>query len=346
MEMWSLFCLSPVRHVIGDCAHACGARVCMCVSVCGCLSLCPYVRVRCLCVRVRVRNCLCRRGCLSVWLARFSSHLIASHRVDRYAVAWDSLSRGRLATGTSDAALCLWDIAEKTMNGDSQTPTMHVIDAHPGGTHDVAFANRSDGVLCSVGEDGKLKVWDARQPCSSGGAAIEIAACRESLLSASFNCFTDTHIACAGESETIYVFDVRHIAKPFLQLKYHSAPVNRVCWCPWKGSLLLSASDDRRVLVWDALASGAASPDDAAAAADAAGCEDVRMEDAVVPTPAPTSPSAAAPPPASLKFVHAGHSAQVSDCCWSRDVPGFIASTASDNVLQLWMPSEEVFGCT
>eukprot|EP00918_Siedleckia_nematoides_P092526 GHVU01203179.1.p1 GENE.GHVU01203179.1~~GHVU01203179.1.p1 ORF type:complete len:328 (-),score=59.56 GHVU01203179.1:165-1148(-) len=272
--------------------------------------------------------------------------ILRGHTAEGYAVAWDSLRRGRLATGTSDAALCLWDIAEKTMNGDSQTPTMHVIDAHPGGTHDVAFANRSDGVLCSVGEDGKLKVWDARQPCSSGGAAIEIAACRESLLSASFNCFTDTHIACAGESETIYVFDVRHIAKPFLQLKYHSAPVNRVCWCPWKGSLLLSASDDRRVLVWDALASGAASPDDAAAAADAAGCEDVRMEDAVVPTPAPTSPSAAAPPPASLKFVHAGHSAQVSDCCWSRDVPGFIASTASDNVLQLWMPSEEVFGCT
>ena len=44
-----------------------------------------------------------------------------------------------------------------------------------------------------------------------------------------------------------------------------------------------------------------------------------------------------------LLFVHGGHTAKISDISWSESVPWVVASTAEDNVLQVWQMAENIY---
>lgn len=93
----------------------------------------------------------------------------------------------------------------------------------------------------------------------------------------------------------------------------HTDDVLSVAWSPHSPLHFASASADRRVHIWDLGAIGAEqTPDDA--------------EDG----------------PPELMFVHGGHMAKVSDISWSPMAKWHVASTAEDNVLQVWEPSRHI----
>lgn len=47
--------------------------------------------------------------------------------------------------------------------------------------------------------------------------------------------------------------------------------------------------------------------------------------------------------PPELLFLHAGHTAKVSDFSWDAKDPWTIASVSEDNVLQVWNMAEEIY---
>lgn len=47
--------------------------------------------------------------------------------------------------------------------------------------------------------------------------------------------------------------------------------------------------------------------------------------------------------PPELLFVHAGHTAKISDFSWNQNEPWVISSVAEDNVLQVWQMAESVY---
>lgn len=93
----------------------------------------------------------------------------------------------------------------------------------------------------------------------------------------------------------------------------HTGPVTQVAWSPHLPNYFASASEDRRIHVWNLDFIGAEqTPDDA--------------EDG----------------PPELMFVHGGHTSKPSDLSWSPIAKWHLASTAEDNVLQVWEPSRHL----
>ena len=47
--------------------------------------------------------------------------------------------------------------------------------------------------------------------------------------------------------------------------------------------------------------------------------------------------------PPELLFIHAGHTAKISDFCWSVAEPWLITSVSEDNIVQVWKMAEHVY---
>jgi histone-binding protein RBBP4 len=99
-----------------------------------------------------------------------------------------------------------------------------------------------------------------------------------------------------------------------LTLAAHRDAVTAVRWAQDSGTLLASAGNDRKVMLWDLAQVGKALSDE-------------ELEDG----------------PAELLFIHAGHTAAVSDLAWNPAQNLTLASVSEDNILHVWQVSNSVF---
>ena len=47
--------------------------------------------------------------------------------------------------------------------------------------------------------------------------------------------------------------------------------------------------------------------------------------------------------PPELMFIHAGHTAKISDFCWSSQEPWTLCSVSEDNILHVWQMAENIY---
>jgi histone-binding protein RBBP4 len=116
-----------------------------------------------------------------------------------------------------------------------------------------------------------------------------------------------------ADRQTVALWDIRKLSTKLHSFESHAAPVTQVAWSPHLPTHFASASEDRRIHIWNLDMIGAEqTPDDA--------------EDG----------------PPELMFVHGGHTSKPSDMSWSPAAKWHLASTAEDNVLQVWEPSRHL----
>jgi histone-binding protein RBBP4 len=118
---------------------------------------------------------------------------------------------------------------------------------------------------------------------------------------------------CSDIIQTIALWDIRKLQLKLHSFESHADDVLQIAWSPHSPVHFASAAADRRVHIWNLDAIGAEqTPDDA--------------EDG----------------PPELLFVHGGHTAKVSDISWSPMAKWHIATTAEDNIVQVWEPSRHI----
>lgn len=44
-----------------------------------------------------------------------------------------------------------------------------------------------------------------------------------------------------------------------------------------------------------------------------------------------------------LQFIHAGHTAKISDFTWNPNEPWVLCSVSEDNILQVWQMAENIY---
>ena len=125
----------------------------------------------------------------------------------------------------------------------------------------------------------------------------------------------DQYLMVTGSADnTIAVWDIRNPKSKLFSLKGHSKDVNNVRFSKMQSNLLASSSHDRRIMVWDLS----------------------RFDK-------PQTPEEKQDGPPELLFVHGGHTDRVSDFGWNLNERLMLASTADDNVLQVWQIAYEVY---
>ena len=113
---------------------------------------------------------------------------------------------------------------------------------------------------------------------------------------------------------TVAVWDIRNVKSKLFSLRSHTRDVNNVAFSKMQSNLLASSSHDRRIMIWDLS----------------------RFEK-------PQTEEEKQDGPPELLFVHGGHTDRPSDLSWNLNERLMMASTADDNVLQVWQVAYEQY---
>lgn len=145
---------------------------------------------------------------------------------------------------------------------------------------------------------------------------------------------------------------------PIHEIEAHKSEINCVAFHPSHENLLVTASADSTVALWDMrnlkerlhtltghtgdLMQVQWSPHCESVLASAAADRRVMIWDLSRIGMEQTEEDSK-DGPAELLFIHSGHTSKVSDLSWNPNDPWVISSVAEDNVLQVWQPASSIY---
>jgi len=228
-------------------------------------------------------------------------HRCLGHTAEGYGLSWNPNQAGRLLSGSDDNLVCVWDVA----SGGANIKALSKFTSHGDVVEDVDWHKTQATVFGSVGDDGKLLLWDTREGLTP---VYSVEAAHESDVNCiSFHPSNEFLLVTGSTDRTASLWDLRSIKQKLHSFQSHTDGVYQVSWSPQHESIFASSGADRRVMIWDISKIG-----------DEQTEED--KEDG----------------PPELLFIHGGHTAKVSDFSWNINESWVIASVAEDNILQVW----------
>ena len=237
--------------------------------------------------------------------------VLKGHTEEGYGLAWNPHEQGHLLSGSDDHLICAWDITQGTKSSH-EINAKDTYTGHTSNVEDVQFHCYDRHVFGSVGDDGKLMLWDMRDN-RQDKPKDSVDAHSKEINCLAFNPFSEHLIATGSADKTVALWDRRNLKQKLHSFTGHTEEVYQVQWSPHDETVLSSASTDRRMNVWDISKIGEEqSPEDA--------------EDG----------------PPELLFIHGGHTAKVTDFGWSPNEQWVVASVAEDNILQVWQMAENI----
>ena len=232
---------------------------------------------------------------------------LRGHKTEGYGLAWSPFNAGHLLSGSDDAQICIWNVEVGSKARALEATNIYGgPGGHQGVVEDVAWHGTHPHIFGSVGDDKALLLWDTRRPPADACShKVEAHAAEVNCLA--FNPFNQWILATGSADKTVALFDIRNLGARLHTFESHTEEVFQLSWSPQHETVLASCGADRRLNVWDlSQIGGEQSKEDA--------------EDG----------------PPELLFIHGGHTSKISDFSWSAADSWVIASTAEDNVLQIW----------
>lgn len=240
---------------------------------------------------------------------------LQGHEREGYGLSWSPLKRGHLLSAADDKVVCLWDVSgsvhEAGAKPGARLDALTKFAGHEDVVEDVAWHLHHESYFGSVGDDKLLLLWDTRNPQKP---MHRVQAHSAEVNCLSFNPSTEYHLATGSADKTVAVWDSRNMKEKLHSLESHTDEVFQVDWNPFNEPILASSGSDRRVMVWDISRIG----------------EEQTAEDAEDGPP-------------ELLFIHGGHTSKVSDFAWNPNEPWVLATTAEDNILQVWQMAENIY---
>mmetsp|Transcript_33590 Transcript_33590/g.41273 ORF Transcript_33590/g.41273 Transcript_33590/m.41273 type:complete len:299 (-) Transcript_33590:1488-2384(-) len=234
---------------------------------------------------------------------------LKGHTNEGYGLDWSSKNKGRLLSSCEDTVICLWDIES---NGGKSGGIVAEINpvrrfrGHKKSVGDVRWHHREEHVFGSVSDDCMLALWDTR--VSGDNVPSQQTKGHDSDINClDFSKFDDNYLVTGGGNSTVYLWDRRRLKSKTHEFKHHSGGILQLHWCPFQRNVFCTSSEDTKVCIWDI---------------DKIGIEQT-PEEALDGAP-------------ELLFLHSGHTEAVFDVSWNPDQDWTLASTAEDNVVQIW----------
>lgn len=239
---------------------------------------------------------------------------LTGHKADGYGLDWSPVAQGWLASGSNDNVICLWDVEACGSSGRSELAATGIARGHEDIVEDVAWHKLDGNVFGSVGDDGRILLWDKRDLSKPTGGPRVGAHGGKEVNAICFSPFNGNLFVTGGSDNMVMLWDIRDLSEPLNVFMHHTAEVYQVAWSRHSETILASSAMDKRVLVWDlSLIGDEQSADEA--------------NDG----------------PPELLFTHSGHTGRIAEFSWSQEDPWLIGSVADDNIIQLWQMSKTIY---
>ncbi|KAL7673751.1 hypothetical protein ACOME3_000034 [Neoechinorhynchus agilis] len=226
------------------------------------------------------------------------------HTDHGYTISWNPEIRGRLATGSWDTKVAVWDVEV------SQGPTT-VLQGHTGAIGEVIWHASNPNVLLTVCDDNFFRIWDIRESVINPSMAME------GFKDGEINCLSqnryyDFLVAIGGTDPDIKLVDIRAAASVLhLVETEHQSGILNVQFHPVRKSMIFSGGDDRKIAIYDLNLIGNDT------FADEIYDDDHEFEE--------------------LIFTHSGHSSMLHDFAIYEDPENVIvASCAGEEEVHIW----------
>lgn len=239
---------------------------------------------------------------------------LIGHTSEGFALSWNPLEAGRLATGSNDATVRLWDLNNITTTKSPKLKSSRIYEHHKSVVNDVQFQPSHASIIGTVSDDLTLQILDTRIK-GTGSVLSNKEGHTDAINALAFNHSSEYLLATASHDKTIGLWDLRNLSSKIHSLEGHIDAVTSLSWHPTEVAILGSGSYDRRLIFWDLSRIGEEQlPDD--------------LEDG----------------PPELLFMHGGHTNHLSDFSWNYNEPWVVCSAAEDNLIQIWKVAEAIVG--
>jgi len=184
------------------------------------------------------------------------------HKKECFSVSWNPVTKDSFLSSSWDGTVKIW------------SPTRnHSLKTLPIGncTYDTSFCPSNPALISAVSSDSHLRIFDLRTPSSAkyhlvsaipvhaapGGQA---AAAPAEVLNHDWNKYSDTIVATGGVDRVLRTFDIRNPGGgPMSVMQGHDYAIRRLAWSPHARDVIITASYDMTVRLWN---DGSSQPQD------------------------------------------------------------------------------------
>ncbi|KND93191.1 Peroxisomal targeting signal 2 receptor [Tolypocladium ophioglossoides CBS 100239] len=183
------------------------------------------------------------------------------HKRETFSVCWSPITKDTFLSSSWDGTVKIWS---PTRNQSIKTLPIGNC------TYSASFCPSNPALISAVSSDSHLRVFDLRTPSSARyhlvatipvhavaaqpGAALGLvgASPPSEVLTHDWNKYNDTVVATGGVDRVIRTFDIRNPAGGSLSvMQGHDYAVRRLSWSPHARDVLISASYDMTVRLWN-----------------------------------------------------------------------------------------------
>ena len=179
------------------------------------------------------------------------------HANEGFAIEWSPLSFGRLATGSCDAKLFVYQPADETCS--SFVPETKVgLQGHKGSIEDIQWSPAQSHVLATCSVDQTIKLWDLRATAQKSQMSFKAHDSDVNVMS--WNKHTTFLLASGDDNGEFRIWDLRRLNpktynqesfESITRIRWHTKPITSLQFEPREESVLAVASDDNKLTLWD-----------------------------------------------------------------------------------------------
>ncbi|PHH69021.1 hypothetical protein CDD82_123 [Ophiocordyceps australis] len=199
------------------------------------------------------------------------------HKREAFSACWSPITKDTFLSSSWDGTLKIWSPTRNT-----SLKTLPIGSC----TYSASFCPTSPALVSAVSSDSHLRIFDLRTPSSAKYhlvAAIPVHASPATsaalatvppgppseILTHDWNKYNSSVVATGGVDRLLRTFDIRNpSAGPLAILHGHNYAIRRLAWSPHAANILITASYDMTVRLWN---DGSPANPDAALASNTAG---------------------------------------------------------------------------
>ena len=174
---------------------------------------------------------------------------LIGHEKEGFGLSWNPHEAGKLASGTTDMTVRLWDLKSITAK-NNHVKASRVYTHHTAIVNDVQYHPLHTSLIGTVSDDMTLQILDVRQ-AANDRSTITAQGHNDAVNALAFNPASEYVLATASADKTIGIWDLRNLKDKLHSLEGHVDAVTSLAWHPHEEAILGSGSYDRRVIFWD-----------------------------------------------------------------------------------------------